>query len=191
MSTAARRRCQRVLCLCGAPASGKSTAASLLSRKGVVVIESGLVVARLLGSRNVHELPLQEQKQFRREAVALVTGPGATPLVRTLRRQIRTATVPVILVGIRNASTIEGLLRSRSLALHVVFLHAPLRLRVRRYQAREGERALVYADLLRSRTEGEHAAIARMADERIDNGADLRTLRRALASAAHWLLGEG
>jgi dephospho-CoA kinase len=186
MPTASLRR-QRVLCLCGAPGAGKSTAASLLSGESVTVIESGRVVATLLGSRNVHDLSPKEQKRFRRDAAALVVGQGATPLVRALRRRIRRATIPVVLVGVRNVSTIDGLLRSPSLEVRVLFLHAPLRLRVQRYAAREGVRALVYNDLLRSRTEGEHAELAKLADETIDNSADLISLRRALAPARRWL----
>jgi dephospho-CoA kinase len=178
----------RVLCVCGPPAAGKSIAAELIAaRTSAVVIETGQVVARLLRRGNVHKLPRQEQARFRREAVALVTGPGTTPLVRALRRRLKAAGGPVILVGIRNASTIEGLLRARTVCIRLLFLRAPLRVRARRYKEREGDEALTYEQLLRARTEAEHSDLARMADQTIDNGGDMPTLRRAVGQSRRWL----
>jgi dephospho-CoA kinase len=181
---------QRVLCICGPPAAGKSTAATIIARRAdVVVLESGQVVAELLGRGNVHQLSRQEQDRFRRDALSLVTGPGTTPLVRALRRRIRSVEGALVLVGVRNASTIEGLLRSRRLELRVLFLDAPFRLRVRRYRAREGTHAVAYATLVRARTEAEHAALRARADETVDNGSDLRALAGALSSSRRWLTG--
>jgi cytidylate kinase len=95
----------------------------------------------------------------------------------------------LILVGVRNVSTIDGLLRSGTLHLRVLFLRAPLGLRARRYKKREGSNGLSYATLLKARTEAEHAAIERRADEIVKNGADLRSLELALAPSLRWLVG--
>jgi dephospho-CoA kinase len=188
-----RRVLQRVVCICGPPAAGKSTAAALIGeRSAVAIIETGRVVAQLLGRRPVHEMSARDQSRFRKDALTLVNAPAPTPLVRALRRRIRRAEHPVVLVGVRHVSTLAGLRGSRSFRLRVVFIDAPARVCARRYALRQGVSQARYRTVLNAATEAEHAQIKATADDLVPNAVDdLGALKRRLLSVARWLMKAG
>ncbi len=98
-----------VLCLCGRTASGKTTVARRLGDEWSIV-ESGKVVADMIESAPIHNLKGEDAKTaFRTQAMALVTGPQPTPLVKRLVEELGGPHGHVAIIGVRQVSTVEGL----------------------------------------------------------------------------------
>jgi predicted NUDIX family phosphoesterase len=149
-----RRRSFRssgLLCVEGAIGSGKSIATQLLrDEAGFVEVNSGQVLARLLGIPPVPETPRSE---FQERAQHYISGPdGPRSLAQALINEADRLAHPRIIVdGIRHPETLEALRTQAKRPIAVLYIHTPPDVAYELYSLRETSSP--FASSLRRRSE--------------------------------------
>jgi predicted NUDIX family phosphoesterase/predicted kinase len=124
--------------VCGQLGSGKSAAADVLKRRfGYEVVNSGHVLAELLGCPPVPDTPRDE---FQAAAWAFISGrAGPKQLARALDRAVHARGERVVIDGIRQAATLEHLRSARERRrVGVIYVETAPDLAWEFYRSREG-----------------------------------------------------
>jgi dephospho-CoA kinase len=140
-----------VLCVLGEIGSGKTEATRVLKETcGYLEVNSGQVMARLLGIPPVPETP---RGIFQAAAWEFISRPsGPQELARALWDEVETHTFPRLLIdGIRQRATLEALRQlARMRKIGVLFVHTPPDVAFEFYKSRAGDEATIH-DFLRER----------------------------------------
>lgn len=133
----------RAICCVGQMGSGKTEAVSLLTREfGFTSVNSGLVVADILG---LPPVPATPRAEFQEAAARFVSRPdGPAVLGAELARRTRRAPGRVVIDGLRQPETLEALreaLGPRDVS--VVYVHAPVDIAYEFYREREDTKATI------------------------------------------------
>lgn len=126
-----------ILCLVGLVGSGKSIAAESFCREaGYVEVNSGKVLARIMGIPPVPETPREE---FQKEAQSFISndlGPQALAyaIIEEARRHGYSRT---IIDGIRHPETLNSLRQSSKVPIAVIYIHTPPDVAYELYTTRE------------------------------------------------------
>ena len=131
-----------VLCLLGPVASGKTdTAAVLKDEYGYQEINTGKILARLLGVPPVSEVGRKAFQELSWEFISSID--GVRSLVHAIAEQIhKTDSDHVLIDGIRQCATLEKLrmnLRQDGKRIGLVFVHTPPDIAFRFYNSRQPE----------------------------------------------------
>ncbi len=164
-----------ILCICGKPASGKTTLAGMLGNMGWSVIETSDVIADMLGTQKVRTLVPAEQIRYRQMALGLISGPRPQSLSLELISRILTTKQPTLVSGVRRLSTLEDM-RDAGITTVVVFVDTLHHTCVDRFVARGGS-ARAYQELIRNPIERYWVRLHDHANHHFNNDADLSALK--------------
>ncbi len=137
-----------LLCLVGGIGSGKSLATELLKRDfGYTEINSGLIVAQLLGTPPV---PETDRAEFQKRAWRFIQQrDGPKKLASALlNAQAHRSQGRILIDGIRQPATLNELKRLADRRVGIIFVHAPPNVAFQFYSERAGP-AVTFADFLR------------------------------------------
>ncbi|MDF1497304.1 MAG: hypothetical protein P1P90_04550 [Patescibacteria group bacterium] len=171
-----------ILCICGKPASGKSTFRKMLKELGWNTLETSEIIAEMLATKNVRELTGLEQARYRKSALELVSGPRPQALSNELLLRISKMNRPIVISGIRNVSTLFDLSET-GVDLIILFMDTSYLTCIDRFVARGGERA-GYQNLMSDPIESEWPKIYDRSNERVPNNGSIDELRKR-ANALH------
>jgi predicted NUDIX family phosphoesterase/dephospho-CoA kinase len=181
----ARLRPPAILCVVGQIGSGKSAATEVLVRDhGYLEVNSGRVLARILGLRAVTERTRPKFQQLANEFIIRQDGPHR--LAKGIWNELQAnKSHRIVIDGVRQPATLEAL---STLAQHrklaIIFVHAPPDVAWRFYQARAGNSAS-FADFLRVReapVEVDTASLITRADAVLYNWTGQRQYRAAIGA---------
>ncbi|MDP9334284.1 MAG: HTH domain-containing protein [Actinomycetota bacterium] len=162
-----RLRPPRVLCFVGGLGSGKSEAADVLRRQhSYAEVNSGLVLAQLLGMPPIPESPRNEFQERAFRFISRDNGPVELGNAISVAVEA-TGSERVLIDGIRHRATLEAVrdgLRPRGIG--VVYVHSTPDLALRLYESRLGERVdpLSFFELQSAPVEVEAASLMSIAD---------------------------
>ncbi|MGR9432757.1 HTH domain-containing protein [Rhizobium leguminosarum] len=140
-----------VLCVVGSIGSGKSATSNLLRQRfGYTAVNSGQVLARLMGIAPIPETP---RDVFQAAAEEFITRPaGPTELGCALADAAsQSGSERVLIDGIRHPETLEVLKRHASLPVALLYVYTPPDVAYEMYRYREGhgEQAITFPEFVR------------------------------------------
>ncbi len=171
-----------ILCICGKPASGKSTLRKLLANLGWNTLEASEIIAEILGTKSVRDLSASEQDQYRKAALKLVSGSRPQAFSIELLSRLTKMEKPIAVSGIRNLSTLADLYTAGA-NLIILFMDTPYLTSVDRFVARGGKKT-GYQSLMLDPIEREWTKIFDRSNERVPNNGSIDELRKR-ADALH------
>lgn len=151
-----------LLCVLGPVGSGKTEAASILTRDyGYIEINSGRVLARLMG---IPPIPQSNRETFQGAAQLFISTPdGPKQLAQAIWEEIKMISSPRILVdGIRNLATLDHMKRlAEGRRVGLLYVHTLPDVAYRFYQKRTNRQITIH-DFLRIRESPVEKEVARM-----------------------------
>jgi predicted NUDIX family phosphoesterase/dephospho-CoA kinase len=129
---------EHILCVIGSIGSGKSIATQCFrDEAGYVEVNSGRVLARIMGVPPVPETP---RPSFQKEAQAFITTElGPTVLAYAILEEAkRVGSGKIIIDGVRHPETLKALRENAKCPVAVLFIHTPPDVAYELYTSREG-----------------------------------------------------
>ena len=133
---------EHILCVIGTIGSGKSIATQCFRDAGYAEVNSGRVVARLIGIPAIPDTP---RVTFQQEAQAFISNElGPTTLAYAMLEEARRLGSPrVVIDGVRHPETLKALREHAKRPVAVVYIHTPPDVAYELYTVREAPKELV------------------------------------------------
>lgn len=180
MATSSESSCRGphlAVSVCGLPASGKSTVGRILAELGWERVETGRVVAEVLGLADFHGLSPCDQDAFRHDSLALVRGHTPNRLAREIADRLAKLGGPVAIIGVRHVSTLQGLRQLLfPLPPRVLYVSTDPATCARRFALRDNRTPEDFFRILRIETETDQDALSKQSDAVLDNNGTLDVL---------------
>lgn len=174
-----------LLCVVGGVGSGKTVATAVLEEAGYRVVNSGVVVAALLGIPPIPETP---RAAFQRAAGEFIATPNGSELLAEaiLEECAKLESDRILVDGIRHRATYDALRRGWPRRVGMVYVYTPPDLAFnfyrKRHRSRTGKGVDIdtFLQLRGAPVEQEVDAMIAAADAVLYNWAGLRAYRRAV-----------